>query len=45
MITATESIIVAIGVAITTFIQTATLSGCKLIERCGSKCMTDKPPC
>ena len=44
MITAIASVIIAISVSITTFIQTITLSGCKFIECCGSKCNIDDPP-
>jgi hypothetical protein len=44
MITAIASIIIAISVSITIFIQTITLSGCKLIECCGSKYNIDDPP-
>ena len=51
MITALASIIVAISISITSFVQTLTLSGFKIIDCCGSKCVQDekvqqaKPSC
>ena len=41
MITALASIIVAISISITSFVQTLTLSGFKIIDCCGSKCVQD----
>ena len=42
MFLALSSIILAVSSAITTFIQTITLSGCRVIECCSSSCQIDR---
>lgn len=41
MITALASIIVAVSISITSFVQTLTLSGYKIIKCCGSTCVQE----
>ena len=41
MITALASIIIAVSISITSFVQTLTLSGFKIIQCCGSTCVQD----
>ena len=43
MFLALSSIILAVSSAITTFIQTITLSGCRAIQCCSSSCDIDAP--
>ena len=43
MFLALSSIILALSSAVTTFIQTITLSGCRVIECCSSSCEIDAP--
>ena len=42
MFLALSSIILAVSSAITMFIQTITLSGCRVIECCSSSCQIDR---